>query len=57
MADRRDFEGFVVAASPRLLRTAHLLTRDAQAAEDLLQTALAKAWSAWAGSTAPPRRT
>ena len=41
------FEEFVAAASPRLLRTAYLLTRDAGHAEDLLQTALAKAWRAW----------
>ncbi|WP_330854583.1 SigE family RNA polymerase sigma factor [Lentzea sp.] len=41
------FEEFVAAASPRLLRLAFLLTRDAGHAEDLLQTALAKAWRAW----------
>ena len=39
------FEEFVEAASPRLLRTAFLLTRDEGHAEDLLQTALARAWS------------
>ncbi|MCG8927768.1 SigE family RNA polymerase sigma factor [Lentzea sp. CC55] len=41
------FEEFVVGATPRLLRMAFLLTRDAGHAEDLLQTALAKAWRAW----------
>jgi RNA polymerase sigma-70 factor (sigma-E family) len=41
------FEEFVAAASPRLLRTAFLLTRDAGHAEDLLQTVLAKAWRSW----------
>ncbi|MGW6447370.1 SigE family RNA polymerase sigma factor [Lentzea sp. NPDC055074] len=41
------FEEFVAEASPRLLRTAFLLTRDTGHAEDLLQTALAKAWRAW----------
>lgn len=41
------FEEFVAGATPRLLRTAHLLTRDAGHAEDLLQTALAKAWRSW----------
>ncbi|SFQ99817.1 RNA polymerase sigma-70 factor, sigma-E family [Lentzea waywayandensis] len=41
------FEEFVATASPRLLRTAFLLTRDAGHAEDLLQTALARAWRAW----------
>jgi RNA polymerase sigma-70 factor (sigma-E family) len=41
------FDEFVAARSPRLLRTAYLLTRDWAAAEDLLQTALAKSWLAW----------
>jgi RNA polymerase sigma-70 factor (sigma-E family) len=41
------FEEFVVDASPRLLRTAFLLTHDRGHAEDLLQAALARAWSAW----------
>lgn len=41
------FEEFVAGASPRLLRTAYLLTRDAGHAEDLLQAALTKAWLAW----------
>jgi RNA polymerase sigma-70 factor (sigma-E family) len=41
------FEEFVAIASPRLLRMAFLLTRDAGHAEDLLQTALARAWRAW----------
>ena len=54
MSDRSDFEPFVAAASPRLQRTALLLTRDPQAAEDLLQTALAKAWAAWGRITDEP---
>jgi RNA polymerase sigma-70 factor (sigma-E family) len=41
------FEAFVVTQGDRLLRTAYLLTRDHALAEDLLQTALTKAWSAW----------
>jgi RNA polymerase sigma-70 factor (sigma-E family) len=41
------FEEFVAVASPRLLRTAYLLTRDVGHAEDLLQTVLAKAWRSW----------
>ncbi|PSL51649.1 RNA polymerase sigma-70 factor (sigma-E family) [Saccharothrix carnea] len=41
------FEEFVAGASPRLLRTAFLLTRDRGHAEDLVQTALARAWRAW----------
>lgn len=42
-----DFDEFVAARSSRLLRTAYLLTRDHALAEDLLQTALTKAWFAW----------
>ncbi len=41
------FDGFVLGRTDRLLRTAYLLTRDHALAEDLLQTALTKAWSAW----------
>jgi len=44
---RPDFEGFVAARSAALLRTAYLLTRDHALAEDLLQTALTKAYLAW----------
>ncbi|MET8687469.1 SigE family RNA polymerase sigma factor [Streptomyces sp. NPDC004732] len=44
---RGDFEEFVAAAGPRLLRVAWLLTGDAHLAEDLLQTALAKVWPKW----------
>jgi len=51
---RPDFEHFVVACSGRLLRTAYLLTRDAALAEDLLQTALVKAWAAWDRLDGPP---
>jgi RNA polymerase sigma-70 factor (sigma-E family) len=47
VADRSEFDAFVVAASPRLLRTAYLLTRDAASADDLLQTALVSAWRSW----------
>jgi RNA polymerase sigma-70 factor (sigma-E family) len=47
MADAIDFDAFVVARSPALLRTAFLLVRDEGRAEDLLQTALSKAWFAW----------
>lgn len=41
------FNEFVVARSTRLLRTAYLLTQDWALAEDLVQAALVKAWSAW----------
>ncbi|MFE6506083.1 SigE family RNA polymerase sigma factor [Nocardioides sp. NPDC057767] len=43
----REFDDFVEACSTRLLRTAYLLTRDRGRAEDLLQTALVKAWLSW----------
>ncbi|MFH8564678.1 SigE family RNA polymerase sigma factor [Streptomyces sp. NPDC017988] len=42
-----DFETFVAAAGPRLLRVAWLLPGDARLAEDLLRTALAKVWPKW----------
>jgi RNA polymerase sigma-70 factor (sigma-E family) len=42
-----DFDEFVAARSSGLLRTAYLLTHDHALAEDLLQTALAKAWFSW----------
>ncbi len=44
---RTDFDEFVAARSTGLLRTAYLLTHDHALAEDLLQTALTKAWFAW----------
>ncbi len=47
MASDVEFDEFVVARSPALLRTAYLLTRDLQLAEDLQQTGLTKAWFAW----------
>jgi hypothetical protein len=47
MPDRSAFVDFVATRSQALLRTAYLLTRDWSSAEDLLQTALAKAWFAW----------
>lgn len=47
---RRDeeFAEFVAARSPQLYRSAYLLTTTPHAAEDLVQTALAKAYAAWA---------
>ena len=47
MADESEFDAFVVARSPALLRSAYLLVQDEGQAEDLLQTALVKAWFAW----------
>ncbi len=54
MADRSGYDEFVAARSPRLLRVAYLLTRDWAEAEDLLQTALMKAWFAWARIDSDP---
>ena len=45
--ERPDFEDFVAVCSGRLLRTAYLLTRDADLAERLLERALEQAWSGW----------
>ena len=47
MADESDFDAFVEGRSPALLRSAYLLVQDEGLAEDLLQTALVKAWFAW----------
>jgi len=47
MADEASFNEFVGARSQALMRTAYLLTRDHQLAEDLLQSALFKAARAW----------
>lgn len=41
------FDEFVAARGDALWRTAWLLTGDAHRAEDLVQTALAKAWPKW----------
>jgi RNA polymerase sigma-70 factor (sigma-E family) len=41
------FEEFVTLRSSRLLRAAYQLTHDWAQAEDLLQTAYAKAWRVW----------
>jgi len=45
--DEAAFEAFVAARSKDLLRTAVLLTRDRGHAEDLVQTALVKAYRRW----------
>ena len=43
----REFREFVAVRSAALLRTAYLLTGQREAAEDLLQTSLAKAVNRW----------
>jgi RNA polymerase sigma-70 factor (sigma-E family) len=49
MSDQRDeeFTSFVVERGAALLRTACLMTGDRQHGEDLVQTALAKAYGSW----------
>lgn len=47
MADEAAFVSFVTARTSALMRTAYLVTRDHQLAEDLVQTALFKAAMAW----------
>ena len=42
-----EFAEFVAACSPQLYRSAYLLTTSAPAAEDLVQTALAKVYASW----------
>ena len=50
MHDQRDeeFTAFVVERGAALLRTAFLVTGDRASGEDLLQTALARAYGSWA---------
>jgi len=44
---QQDFESFVAARTPRLHRTAFLLTNDWALAEDLLQVTITKVWQRW----------
>ena len=46
-ADEEDFHEFVVASVGDLSRLARMLATDPHAGEDLLQSTLLKAWSAW----------
>ncbi|WP_034271785.1 SigE family RNA polymerase sigma factor [Actinospica robiniae] len=46
-AEEREFRHYVLARRDTLLREAYLLTGDGHLAEDLVQTALAKAYVAW----------
>lgn len=54
MADRKDFDDFVVARWKPLLRSAYLLTGDWGLAEDLVQAALARCWLRWHRIEGPP---
>lgn len=47
MVDTTEFSSYVAARHGALTRTAFLLTGDHHAAEDLVQTALARAYLAW----------
>jgi RNA polymerase sigma-70 factor (sigma-E family) len=47
MASEDEFAEFVAAALPGLLRFGHALTGNADAAEDLVKTALGRSWRAW----------
>src|SRR5690349_13919730 len=47
MTDEAEFDEFVLARSQALIRSAYLLVQDAGLAEDLVQTALTKAWFVW----------
>jgi RNA polymerase sigma-70 factor (sigma-E family) len=42
-----EFEAYMTARQPSLLRTAYLLTGDRHTAEDLVQTSLAKLYLSW----------
>lgn len=46
-AAEQEFTAFVATRGPAMLRVAYALTGDQHAAEDLLQTALAKAYARW----------
>jgi RNA polymerase sigma-70 factor (sigma-E family) len=46
-SEEAEFAGFVAERAHALLRTAYALTGDRHAAEDLVQTALAKAFARW----------
>lgn len=47
MRDPTEFDRFVLARSPALLRSAWLLTGNRATAEDLVQAALVRTWSRW----------
>lgn len=47
LAEPEGFREFVVTRSPRLVRTAYLLTGDTHLARDLVQSALARTWPHW----------
>ena len=56
-SSRREVDEFIAARSPGLLRTAYLLTGERDAAELLLQSALAEVWETWHRSELGPELT
>ncbi|UPK74511.1 SigE family RNA polymerase sigma factor [Nocardioidaceae bacterium SCSIO 66511] len=46
-SERDEFDAFILAAWPRLFRTAYALTGNRADAEDMLQSAFAKAYANW----------
>jgi RNA polymerase sigma-70 factor (sigma-E family) len=55
--DEAEFEQWVAAGAPALLRTAFLLTGDRDAAQDLLQESLVRLYRHWARIADPESRT
>lgn len=55
-ADQQDFDAFVVARTPALLRTAFLLAGSREAAQDLLQEALVRLHARWGRVREPAAR-
>jgi RNA polymerase sigma-70 factor (sigma-E family) len=54
--DEREFDMFVAARTPVLLRTAFLLTGDREAAQDLLQESLVRLYRHWGRIVDPQAR-
>jgi RNA polymerase sigma-70 factor (sigma-E family) len=54
MGEEADFDGFVHASAPRLLRTAAMLMGGRDHAEDLVQAALERTWLHWRAADASP---
>ncbi|WP_433834260.1 SigE family RNA polymerase sigma factor [Actinoplanes sp. CA-015351] len=54
MSNEAEFTAFVVDRAPALVRVAYALTGDQQTAEDLVQSALAKAFARWSRISGDP---
>jgi RNA polymerase sigma-70 factor (sigma-E family) len=55
VAEGTEFDEFVAARSPHLLRLAYLSTRNVSTAQDLLQDAFLKSWFPWPRITTDPQ--